>query len=283
MKKKKNNINKDPDRAHPVKNWLKVICVILSFSIPWIVVLILSEFVFPENDSAFIVIAILGCFIIGIGLCNLVAILFGEVNFGYKATIWMLAIGSVITAATFIVMYVPEIYALFNEKIVSLYLFSYFLWFLLCFNYAFFRFGVTSFCKNKGMSKSRIKKLKKGMRNYWWYESIHKEYNLGIVYTPNKVFTVSVPTAFILHVLFGWIRPFIVLTCTTYVFTSLIMVILQIFSSIQNKREEYGVPFILFRKTTSKRIDSTIWDILWLILQLGADYAYIKMALEIFH
>ena len=47
----------------------------------------------------------------------------------------------------------------------------------------------------------------KGYRNYWWYESIHKEAEIGWIYFLNKAFTVLVPLTIGLHLLLGWWKP----------------------------------------------------------------------------
>ncbi|MBP3368303.1 MAG: hypothetical protein J6L71_02605 [Clostridia bacterium] len=283
VKKGKSNISvKDYMRTLPIRTRLRYIIIISTICIPTVLFLILSEFVFPPWDSAFSVLAGLGSFIMGFGVCNFVAFLFGESSLGHKFTIWTIAIGGIITLVTCAIMYVPDIYSLFDEDIVSLYLYAYFPWFWVLVEYVMFREAVNSFCKRKGLSGTRIEKLKKGMRNYWWYESIHKEINLGIVYHANKVLISVYPIALIFHVLFGWMRPFIVFIGISLIIITIFMAVLQVFTSIQNKREEYGVPFVLFRKKPGNHVDSSLFDIVGIGINILLIVIYIKMALDIF-
>ena len=126
--------------------------------------------------------------------------------------------------------------------------------------YASFRIGVKPYLKLNKISKSFIKKRTKGFRNYWFYSSLKQE--LGYVYYLNIILISGTATYSLLAVTLGWSEvlhfPIAVLNallCT-------IQISALIFSDISCNKDEYGTPFIIWRKSRSGRGRSSVQDII---------------------
>ena len=130
--------------------------------------------------------------------------------------------------------------------------------------YLWFRLSVDSWLrKEKRVSKSKLKKLKTGKRNYWWYEAVHAEVNMGILYLVNKLFTICWICAFGLTLLTGMIRVMSIVIGIFCTATYILAIIMLVFSTVQSNLDEFGVPFVLFaRRRTTKRIHSSLFDLL---------------------
>lgn len=130
--------------------------------------------------------------------------------------------------------------------------------------YLWFRFSVDSWLrKEKRVSKSKLKKLKVGKRNYWWYEAIHAEVNMGILYPVNKLFTICWVCAFGLTLLTGMIRVMSIVLGVFCTLTYILTIIMLVFSSVGSNLDEFGTAFVFFaRRKTTKRIHSSLFDLL---------------------
>ena len=131
--------------------------------------------------------------------------------------------------------------------------------------YAIFRSGIYSYLRLSKMSKSNIKKNRKGFVNYWFYLSINKHNSLGILYGLNLIFLIATFTFMVFAITLGFIEAlqsilivFSIVLCTIEIPC---VIIASIFSNI----EDYGKPFILLEKRkhlrgfTSSLIDWLSW------------------------
>lgn len=75
----------------------------------------------------------------------------------------------------------------------------------LCLIYPFLRIYANKILRDRKISKTSIEEMLKGKRNYWFYEAIHANYNIGAMYYANKVFIKSVVLTIGLHIFLGWI------------------------------------------------------------------------------
>ena len=150
--------------------------------------------------------------------------------------------------------------------------------------YIAFRMSITNWLRQRGVSKSAIKQHTKGWRNYWWYEELHTQYNLGALFLLNKLFCISYLVAIIMQICVGWIKIIsIPLTCILCVLF-LLCIAIWFFSSRQWSLHEFGVAFTMFaHKGKSKN-----WygfsgvSLLWgLLLPAAMIIAQIKLLLSV--
>lgn len=181
---------------------------IMSFLLPLPLYILFTTFVFPAPNSAFLFLGIIGSLFLGVGFGLLAGILNGT-YIGHIITCIPLVIGIILILISSCIMYIPSIYATFDEQYVSLYFMILSFLFVSAIWYLFFRMTISRILRSKGISKTTIKKLTRGARNYWWYESIHNTYYLGWKFFLNKWFTILYPGVITLHLLFGWYRPLI--------------------------------------------------------------------------
>lgn len=268
-------------KKHPVKYGILVFCGIAGLVLPLVILLLVTEVFFPVPSSGFLIMAMAGCFIIGIGIFNIVAAWIGQ-YLGHAVTIGCFSVGGILVAISCIIIYVPDIYALFNENIVSFYFGSLLFYALPPIYYAMFRFSVDSWLRRKRISKAMIKRLKKGKRNYWWYEGIHNECDMGMLYHLNKFLTVAYPISLVVLLAFGWLKYAAPIVGVCYAVISLTTAIMSLFSSVQDNKDEFGVPFVILRFNKRKRLCSIILDLAEAAFPILAAYADLLLVSNIF-
>jgi len=125
------------------------------------------------------------------------------------------------------------------------------------------------------MSKSNIKKCRKGIKNYWLYHSINQQRPLGILYGLNYIFLVSTAIFTILAVLLGFIKALQPILFTFSILLCIIEIPSVIIASIYSNNAEYGKPFVLLTKRkfgrgySSSLIDFLSWVINALFIYLS--------------
>lgn len=267
-------------QMHPVGYVVLVCCGIFGLILPLVIYILVTGIFFPAPDSGFSFLAMVGCFIIGIGICNIVAAWIGQ-YLGHWVTFGSFLLGGLLVAISCVIIYTPDIYGLFNEEMVSYYFASMLLLALPPIFYGLFRYSIGSWLKRKKISKSKIKKLKTGKKNYWWYEAIHRQYNMGLMYYLNKFFTVFYPITLGASVLLGWLWIMTPIVSGLYALISIAVAAMSLFASVQNNIDEYGVPVVILRWSKNKRMDSIIFDLAFAAFPLTAAYAHIIMMVRI--
>lgn len=268
-------------RQHPIGYGILVAFGIGGLVLPLILLILVTEVWFPAPNSGFLFLAMIGCFIMGIGFFNIAAAWIGQ-YLGHWLTVGSFLFGGTLVAISLMIIYVPDIYAFFDETAVSYYFASMLFLALPPIYYASFRLAVDSWLRRKKISKSRMKKLKKGKQNYWWYKALHEEVGLGMIYPLNKLFTILYPIELCLSLLLGWIRSFAPVISFLYAIISLLLAGMTLFSSVQHNIDEYGAPIVILRRTKRNGFDSSILDLAMAAFPLGAAYAHILMMLDIF-
>ena len=237
MKKKKTKVDKSSNIITLIK--------ILGLVLPQILYLIITQHFFPCPNSAFLCLGYLGCFFIGLGLFNLIGLLDGA-SFGNAVTLFLLGIGGLLIGISSVILYTPSIYGAINEAYVTLWFFVGGVLFILGIWYYFFRMGLARNLRGRGYSKSWISKEMKGYRNYWWYESIHKQADIGWIYFLNKAFTILFPPTFGLLLLLGWWKPFGIATaaatCILCAITTPLAAVTFLFSPDDVKKSDKDAP-----------------------------------------
>lgn len=133
--------------------------------------------------------------------------------------------------------------------------------------YAIFRNGIYDYLRLSKMSKSNIKKNRKGLKDYWLYRSINKQTPLGILYTLNYIFLISTVVFTILVVATGFIKMLQPVLLVISILLCIIEIPSTILASIYTNKMEYGRAFVFLAKGKYMRgyrssiIDMLSWGI----------------------
>lgn len=245
---------------------------------PVLLLILTNHFLLNAPNSAWIVIGYIGSFIIGIGLFNWIMSL-NKLSLGMKFTVICLTMGIILIAISEILIFNSH---LFCQDLVSFYFVSLLFCIGSLISYWVFRGGVNSYLrKNKGLSKTNINKHKKGKRNYWWYEEIQKQFGIGGLYYLNKIYTILFAVVLFSDLLLGFFKFASVFICSISVVFYILSAIIGFFGMVQYTVEEHGKAFILYAKSSSGKIDSSIFDLFFIVLPAGMIYAHIVMTVEL--
>ena len=213
-----------------------------------------------NNISGFPVLTVLGALIIGVGLSNIPIAFFFQYS-GRKATTPCLLIGGAMIAISVFMINNPQLY---DPDVSALYFVS--LLFMLLVPpifYFLFRSGVEDWTmRTKHISKSKIRKLKTGKKNYWWFEALHKEENLGHIYHLNKLYTLLYILLFSLTLFAGLKREMHLILCPMNVLLYALTAYMYLFTSAQHNIDHYGKPFIFLARGPNKKLTSSFLDII---------------------
>lgn len=266
-KKKRDN----SDKNIGVWVFLGIIFLILP-----ICLLAIMNFIFDAPGSAWVVIGYIGSFIVGVGFFNLM-MKFAKLSIGIKFSLFSVLIGGALIAVSELLVFNSH---LFNEDLVNYYFISLIFIIATLIFYAFFRGSVNYYLQNcKKISKTNINKHKKGKRNYWWYEEIHKEFGIGKIYYLNKIYTILFLSVFSLHLILGFFKVTSIITCLLSIILYVFSAIMWLFTSIQNNIEEHGCAFVLLAQRRNKGIDSSVLDLIIMLFFLGLAYAHIVITI----
>lgn len=192
-------MKKETKKGQPgVINFIRV----LAFMLPLVAYLMLVTWLYPVN-SGFIVLGIAGCFILGLGFMNVVSAL-DDMSLGWGVSAVVMLIGSALVAVSCVMMYVPSIYGQLNEYRITFY---FVIWTFLALSavyYGFFRGAVNRCLQGKGWSKTKIKKAKKGLCNYWLYRQLGQQADMRWICRINQVYVLLFPLVVVIQLLFGW-------------------------------------------------------------------------------
>lgn len=132
--------------------------------------------------------------------------------------------------------------------------------------YGYLRSGIYSQLRLRKISKTTIKRKRKGFQNYWFYRDIQKNYGLGWIYGLNLAYF----WGWIVHlsivlpaIAFSWLKfPVFVCSCLL----SLLEIPAVIFASVNENRAEFGTGFVLMAKCKdTKKFRSSLIDLfVWL-------------------
>ena len=101
---------------------------------------------------------------------------------------------------------------------------------------------------------------------------------MGILYTVNKLFTISWVFAFGLTLLTGMIRIMSIVIGVFCMVTYILTIVMLIFSTIQSNLDEFGIPFVLIaRRKETKRIHSSLFDLMMVGFFAAILYAHLMM------
>ena len=271
--------DEDFKKQHPTGYWILVISGIIAFILP---LLFLTVYLFSfEADqdqaaNACFFPAIIGCFVMGVGLFNIVAAFIHQ-YLGHKLTVVCLLGGGCIVFGSMYMMSNPQLY---DEAVINFYFISLILQLLPALFYFLFRSSVSTWLqRSKHISRSKSNKFKKGIKNFWWYQALHEEVNLGAIYYMNKAFTILWPFLFVFTLLTGYVKVMSLVLVPLHILLYLLTGCMVAFSNVQDKLELYGKPVVLFRiQPFSKRVDSSIFDVFWVVFMVTMGYVILMMA-----
>lgn len=135
------------------------------------------------------------------------------------------------------------------------------------FIYVVFRGGIYEYLRLSKISKTYIRKNRKGVNNYWLYSQINREHSLGIIYFLNAIFLYLFIFSSVITILFGYLEisriPIIVLT----IILCLVEIPVLIWFSRIDSLMEYGIPFVLLKKYRHTRgyYSSVFFMLFWTI------------------
>lgn len=141
--------------------------------------------------------------------------------------------------------------------------------------YAIFRSGIYSYLRLSKMSKTYIKKNRKGFINYWLYHSINKQNSLGVLYGLNLTFLIATITFMIFAITLGYIKVMQPILFALSIVLCIIEIPCAIIASIHSNNEDYGKPFVFLAKRkhirgyTSSLIDWLSWSITAIFIYLS--------------
>ena len=273
----------ESDRAfkkkHPIGYVFLVILGLIAFILPLIGFLV---YTLIRGEDSFVggwpILTIIGCLVMGVGLFNIVAAIIKQ-YLGHILTLICLGGGGLIVLLSVFMIENPQLY----DADVSMYYFISLLFMLVPPIYYFsFRFNVIDYLSNKLNRRERaLRRKMKGPKNFWWYQSIHEEHDIGFIYHLNRVFTLVYPISLVVLLLLGFIKSLLPAICILQMILYLLTAVTSFAANVMYNVESYGQPIVLFRRhPLSKRIDSFIIDLFAAAFILGMGYANIKLCID---
>lgn len=153
----------------------------------------------------------------------------------------------------------------------------------LLFGYFPFRTGVDTYLRHtRRMSRTRIRKSKKGKRNYWWYQRLHEEERLGALYYVNKIYTVAWLALFVLTLAVGWVKETLPVLCFSRVLLYLLSGGMALWGNVQENIRVHGRPFVLLARSENQGFDSVLIDISFVLLFVLFACVDLRLCLAVF-
>ena len=185
------------------RDYLKGILSVIALIVPLLAYLIFITLIFPVANIVFVSIGIMGAIMISAGVMCLIWL-----QRGRGVSVAGIGVGVILIGASAFVRHTP-IYDKLNEHYVNLYLLIWLAFVISAIWYFLFRGAIPGILRREGASKSAIKKSQKGLRNYWFYDEIHKKYNIGFLFYLNKIFILLFGPFLCLHIILGWHSAFV--------------------------------------------------------------------------
>lgn len=149
-----------------------------------------------------------------------------------------------------------------------------------------FRNGMEDYFRLRKISKTKIRKSTKGMRNYWWYQQMHEEYGFDTIYWLNKIFTVATIPTLVLHIIFGWWKVMNIPVTVLIILCCMIDIPMNYFAVIQNNLYQHGTEFVIFERRkydTRRGYDSIVFDVVQIVLPILIIYIEFNLLNSIWH
>ncbi len=271
------NSDDDFKAIHPVKYRWIVAWGLASFFTPMIAFVLFTAINEPPG-FAWMFLGVLGCFVLGIGLFNIPAA-FVHQYLGHRVTIGGIGIGLAMILISFPLMYNKTLVGFFDHEMMLFSIVSLLLLLLSLVAYAGFRVSVDSWLRSvKKVNQKHMKVLKKGYKNYWWYEALHEEYGMGAIYHLNKLYTILVVLSVLLTLMLGFFRSTASVICFVNVSVHILDMGIFMFTQIHDSIEKYGRWPVLWRRDENRHVDSVFIDIAHIAFLLQISYFQLELA-----
>ena len=168
---------------HPIGYGVLVAVGITAFLLPLIIFGILTELYSPTPDSGWVAPGIIGCFIIGVGLFNIVAAWIKQ-YLGHWVTSASFVIGGVLVGLSCLFLFNGQLSASFDEDMVTNYFATMLLMLVPGLIYMLFRSDMKNWIIHH-VHKTALKSREKSRKNFWWYADIQAVAGLGWRYRLN--------------------------------------------------------------------------------------------------
>ena len=121
------------------------------------------------------------------------------------------------------------------------------------FLYTMFRSSIYDYLRLSKVSKSYIRKKRKGIKNYWLYSAIHKERGLGYLYRLNIAYLCVWGVFTLVTATLGYLDfmeiPIIILAVALCAFELPSLIVFTKYEALT----QYGVPFVWIAKNNGRR------------------------------
>ena len=225
------------------------ICLLLPMAIYGV-----SMFLLDAPNSGWLLLGMAGSFVLGVGLCNIVASLFGE-YLGHLLTVICLTSGVGMTAASLFLLFHPTGKNILSEEAVTYLVFSFMFLVVCAFFYWMFRRTVAEWLKiKKELNMTQQKKLKKGVFNFLWYLAIQKEVGLGWLFFLNLVFTLAFTGAFAFSFLTLVFHGLAAVNSLFLTVTYISIAVMYMFYRVRENLKNHKTPIVLFRENPEYNI-----------------------------
>ena len=248
---------------------------------PVMAYIIIFEIFLDAPNSGWLMLGVMGAFVVGIGLFNIVAAFFDQ-YLGHIVTFGALLIGGAMIGASWFLLFDKKFLSLFDSEMVSFVIINDLFLLLVLIVYIMFRFEVSKWLTAKHKVEEKdLNEMKKGKLNFLWYEQVNTQYPMGAIYGMNKLFTVLYPVTFLINIIFGFFKVMVIPIEVMSILIVLIAAIMFVFSITQENKALYGRAIVLARKNpVTKKLDSSVFDLSCLALFAGMIYVYIKYIIE---
>lgn len=268
-------------RAHPIGYVVLVIVGLIAFVLPMILYNIIVIDLWDAPDSAWILLGLLGCMIMGVGLFNIVAAWIGQ-YLGHAVTWITLLGGAVFVGASILLMFNRKLYEMIDQEMLGFCVATVMFLLVLLIPYVLFRFAIDFWLTHtKKIRRQDMNRMKKGKRNYWWDEELHATYGMGMIYHLNKTFVISFALALVLTIVLGFFRIMSIPICVLSMIAYLSMIVMTVFVSVQNNLEEHGRIFVFMKKNSMGKMDSILFDLGGVALILVMAYAHLLVTCDL--
>ena len=264
---------------HPIGYGFLVALGVFSFMLPLLLLIVYFVAGGDEPVGGWAILAILGCLVIGVGLFNIVAAIIRQ-YLGHLLTAICLGGGGLIVALSIFMIEHPHLY----DIDISMYYFVTLVFLLVpLIVYFFFRLNDIEYLSGKLKRRERtLRKSMKGKKNFWWYQKIHEEFDIGPIYYLNRAFTLLYLSAAAVTLVLGFFKATIPIVCAINLLTYAATAILWVYASVMYNINSYKSPIVLLRRSSTQRIDSSVLDIFSVLFVVGVGWAEVKLCLDVF-
>ena len=260
--------------------WAMFISGITAFILPWFFYIIYIGRPTGEREfSGFGILGFLAALAVSVGLANIFFTLIFQYH-GRNFSIATLSAGGFALVLSIYMIKNPQLY---DPNVSMFYCVSLVMMIIIPpIFYTLFRSAVEMWgIRKKRVIKSKYRNLLKGKKNYWWFEALHQEINLGFIYRLNKAFTVLFALTFALTLLTGLKKEMALLLCPMHVLFYAILAIMTIFSRTQENLDVHGTPIVIFARSRNGGVDCILGDFIMVAMSFLPAYLIIILAQNI--